>query len=217
VFDRIQRLLTFLQVRVLYTTNVQTFLTHIPTFCTHILQNVRNALCTSVKKNTQEEAPRAEKGPRTEQDERFLTLVSQIMKAERITSERAFSLEFGRGPDFISRIRRGIQSAPADAWDALLNKYPEARNITTTNVMAQGGGQAVGTVQGDNLYAPTTLEGCQVELEQHKRDLASARAEIEQLKQQVAAKDALLASQEVVIASKEEIISLLRGGYNRPN
>jgi hypothetical protein len=40
---------------------------------------------------------------------------------------------------------------------------------------------------------------------------------LEQSQQFVAAKDALLASQEVMIASKEEIISLLRGGYNRSN
>jgi hypothetical protein len=35
--------------------------------------------------------------------------------------------------------------------------------------------------------------------------------------QLVAAKDGLLASQEVIITPKEKIISLLRGGYNRPN
>jgi hypothetical protein len=148
-----------------------------------------------VKKTTQEEATKAEKGPRTEQDERFLMLVSQIMKAERISSERAFSLEFGRGPDFISRIRRGIQSAPADAWDALLNKYPEARNTTTTNVMAQGSGQVVGTVHGDNHYSPTTLQDCQQELAQSQQSLAAAQKEI-----------ALLTSQ---LADKERIIRLL--------
>jgi hypothetical protein len=214
VFDRFQRPLTLLQVRVLYTTNVRTFLPHIPTFCTPILQNVRNALVISVKKSPQSDASKTERGPRTEQDERFLILTTQIMKSEGIGSERAFSIELGRGPDFISRIRRGIQSAPADAWDALLNKYPEARN--TTNVTAHGG-QAVGTVHGDNHYSPTNLEACQVELEQHKRDLASIRAENEQMRQQIASQAALIASQEAVIASKEEIISLLRGGYNRPN
>lgn len=217
MFDRIQRLLTFLQVLVLYTTNVQTFLPHIPTFCTQIIQNVRDALFISVKKNTQEEAPKADKGPRTEQDERFLTLVSQIMKAERITSERAFSLEFGRGPDFISRIRRGIQSAPADAWDALLNKYPDARTATNTNVMAQGGGQAVGTVHGDNHYSATTLHDCQQELAQSQSELTAAKIELEQLKQQVASQAALLESKDALLVSRDEIISLLRGGYNRPN
>jgi hypothetical protein len=157
------------------------------------------------------------RGPKTELDEKFLSIARQVMKANGITSDRAISLALGRKADFINRVSNGAQSATPEAWDVLLNKYPEARNITNTNVMAQGGGQAVGTVYGDNTYSPTTLEACQLELEQHKRDVAALRGENEQLKQQVAAKDALLASQEVVIASKEEIISLLRGGYNRPN
>lgn len=188
-------------------TNVRTFLPHNPTFCTLILQNVHNALCISVKKSTQPDVAKADKGPRTEQDERFLTLVAQIMKAEHISSERAFSLEFGRGPDFISRIRRGIQSAPADAWDALLKKYPETRSITTTNVMAQGGGQAVGTVHGDNHY---TLNDCERERDAYK-------GEVEQLRLQLAAKDDIIAAKDALIASQAETLSLLRGGYTRPN
>lgn len=168
-----------------------------------------------MKKNTHSDQ-KVERGPKTEQDEKFLLLVAQIMKVKGIGSERAFSLELERGPDFISRIRRGIQSAPADAWDALLSKYPEARDITTTTVTSHGG-QAVGTVQGDNYYVPTTLEACQLELEQHKRDLAAMRADNERLQQQVAAKDDLLAAKDMVIASKEETINLLRATYNRPN
>ena len=133
-------------------------------------------------------------------------LVSQIMKAERITSERAFSLEFGRGPDFISRIRRGIQSAPADAWDALLNKYPEARNITT-NTVTQNGANSIGNMHGDAHY---TITDCEKERDAYKE-------QVEQLRSQLADKERLIASLEGTIASKEEIISLLRGGYNRPN
>jgi hypothetical protein len=175
-----------------------------------------NALEISVKKSTPDNDKLNHKRPKTELDERFLATATQVMKAHGITSDRAISLELGRGVDFINRVRRGLQSAPADAWDDLLNKYPEARNITN-NVTAHGGGQAVGTVQGDNFYIPTTLEACQLELEQHKRDLANMRAELEKAQQQVADRDRLIASQEATIASKEEIISLLRGGYNRPN
>lgn len=50
----------------------------------------------------------------------------------------------------------------------------------------------------------------QRELETMRRDAASYQREIELLKGQFDSKD-------TVIASKEEIISLLRGGYNRPN
>lgn len=154
------------------------------------------------------------KGPKTELDEKFLSIARQVMAPYGISSDRAISLALGRKPDFLNRVSNGLQSAPPAAWDALLNKYPEARNIT--NVTAHGG-QAVGTVHGDNHYFPTNLEACQLELEQHKRDLANLRAELEKAQQQVADRDKLIASQEATIASKEEIISLLRGGYNRPN
>lgn len=156
------------------------------------------------------------RSPKTELDEKFLSVARQVMRTHGITSDRAISLALGRKADFINRVSNGAQSATPEAWDTLLNKYPEARSITN-NVTAHGGGQAVGTVHGDNIYAPTTLEACRLELEQYKRDLANMRAELEKAQQQVADRDRLIASQEATIASKEEIISLLRGGYNRPN
>lgn len=139
------------------------------------------------------------------------------MSIRGIQSDRAMSIELSRHPNFINRVRNGLQSAPPDAWDALFDKYPAARNITTTNVTAHGGGQAVGTVHGDNVYAPTSLEACQLELEQHKRDLAGSRAEVERLQQQVSSQERLIASLEKNAASQEEIIILLRGGQNRAN
>ena len=147
--------------------------------------------------------------PKTALDEKFLAITGEVMAKHGIKSDRAISVALDRHPDFINRIRRGLQSAPADAWDTLMKKYPEAQNITNTTVTAHSVGQAVGTVHGDNVYAPTTLESCQ-------RDLASSRAEVEQLKQQLLDKDKLIASQEATIASKDEIISLLRSKDNRP-
>ncbi|MGI4873405.1 MAG: hypothetical protein ACRYFX_19780 [Janthinobacterium lividum] len=47
--------------------------------------------------------------------------------------------------------------------------------------------------------------------------LETAEKEIQHLRDHLATKDAMIASQEGALASKEEIISLLRGGYNRPN
>lgn len=154
------------------------------------------------------------KGPKTELDEKFLSIARQIMKSHGINSDRAISLALGRKPDFINRVSNGVQSATPEAWDILFSKYPEARSI---NVSVHGSGQAVGTVQGDNYYAPTTLEGCQQELEQHKLDLASTRAELERVQQQLVSQAALLEAKNELIASKDETISLLRGGYNRPN
>jgi hypothetical protein len=163
--------------------------------------------------------PQNSKGhsPKTELDEKFLSIARQIMKSHGINSDRAISLALGRKPDFINRVSNGVQSATAEAWDVLFSKYPEARNITTTNVMSQGGGQTVGTVHGDNHYSPTTLDACQLELEQHKRDLASIRAEVERLQQQVASQAALLESKDALIAAKDDTINLLRASYNRPN
>lgn len=88
------------------------------------------------------------RGPKTELDEKFLSIARQIMKSHGINSDRAISLALGRKPDFINRVSNGVQSATPEAWDALFSKYPEARGITTTNVMAQGGGQAVGINHG---------------------------------------------------------------------
>jgi hypothetical protein len=149
------------------------------------------------------------RGPKTELDEKFLSVARQVMKAHGITSDRAISLAIGRKADFINRVSNGAQSATPEAWDTLLNKYPEARNITTTNVMAQGGGQAVGTVHGDNHY---TLNDCERE-----RERDAYKNEVESLRQQLVDKEKLITTLESMVASKEEIISLLRGGYNRPN
>jgi hypothetical protein len=181
--------------------------------------HVVTLICTfSVRKFCmQPDKTENKKGPKTDLDKKFIYVVEQAMSIRGIQSDRAMSIELERHPNFINRVRNGLQSAPPDAWDALFDKYPAARSITTTNVMAQGGGQAVGAVHGDNHYSSTTLEACQLELEQHKRDLAASRGEVEQLRQQVASQAALLESKDALIAAKDETISLLRGGYNRPN
>ena len=56
-----------------------------------------------------------------------------------------------------------------------------------------------------------------VQLEDCKRDLASTKKDVEHLQAQLAAKDDVIASKDLLIASQNEILSLLRGGYNRPN
>ncbi len=62
----------------------------------------------------------------------------------------------------------------------------------------------------NNGSATITLEACQRELENMRRDAASYQREIELLKGQLEAKDHL-------IASKDELLNFLRGGFNRPN
>jgi hypothetical protein len=145
------------------------------------------------------------KGPKTELDEKFLFIARQVMKPHGISSDRAISLALGRKPDFLNRVSNGLQSAPPAAWDALLHKYPEARNITN-NTITQNGANSIGNVEGDANY---TITDCEKERDAYKE-------QVEQLRSQLADKERLIASLEGAIASKEEIISLLRGGYNRP-
>jgi hypothetical protein len=56
-----------------------------------------------------------------------------------------------------------------------------------------------------------------VKLEDCKRDLASTKKDVEHLQAQLAAKDDVIASKDAVIALQAETLSLLRGGYTRPN
>ena len=74
------------------------------------------------------------------------------------------------------------------------------------------------------LYTTYSLAQEDVALNAHfaRQDSATATTaptpdELAQLHAQLADKERLIASLEGTIASKEEIISLLRGGYNRPN
>jgi len=161
-------------------------------------------LTDSVKKNATKNEQEPDKRPKTDLDEKFISVATQVMQAHGIRSDRAMSIELGYRPDFINRVRNGVQSAPPAAWDALTNKYPETRNIIT---VTQSGANSIGNVQGDANY---TITDCEKERDAYKE-------QVEQLRSQLADKDKLIASQEVTIASKEEIISLLRGGYNRPN
>lgn len=161
--------------------------------------------------------PESKKEPKTDLDKKFLYVVEQAMSMRGIHSDRAMSLELDRHPNFMNRVRHGLQSAPPDAWDALFAKYPAARNITAAHATPPEESPATGTVPAGSPYSlPTTLEACQLALEQHKRDLAAARAEAERLLQQVGSLQALLDSKDALLAAKEETIGLLRGGYSRP-
>jgi hypothetical protein len=155
-----------------------------------------------VKKTTNNSDVPKEKRPKTELDVKFLALADELMAKRGIIKDAAMSRELGRSNEFINRVRNGIQSATPEAWDALLTKFPEARNITTTNVMAQGSGQVVGTVHGDNHYSPTTLQDCQQELAQMQQSLAAAQKE-----------NALLTSQ---LADKERTIQILLNQLPKP-
>lgn len=148
------------------------------------------------------------KKPRTELDIRFLAIVAEYMSKRGISSDRAMSLALGRSENFLNRVRNGYQSATPEAWGALFDKYPEAQNITT-NVMAQGGGQAIGTNHGTATQyqnaAPEPEEAKQidiiVQLENTQILLIEAKRYAAQLESQ--------------LADKERIIKLLEQSLNK--
>jgi ElaB/YqjD/DUF883 family membrane-anchored ribosome-binding protein len=219
VFDTIRPLPALLQVRCHAVTNIRSIMSYdminhvINDFYSHTMHII------SVKKNPPREADASNKQPKTELDVKFLAIVENLMSKQGIATDRAMSIALGRSENFLNRVRNGYQSATPEAWTTLRTKFPAAAepiDAIINHFVTVGTGQTVGVVHGDNHYSPTTLDACQLELEQHKRDLAASRGEVEQLRQQVASQAALLETKDTLLASKDEIISLLRGGYNRP-
>jgi hypothetical protein len=152
------------------------------------------------------------KGPKSELDDMFLSLVEHIMKTHGVKSHSALSKELGKGVDLISKVRRGLQHAPPDAWDALFAKYPDARNITANNVMVQGNGQAIGTNYGEANQDIDHLKP--------KHQAGSIYYEWNNLRFVPAeTHDALKREVELLerqLADKERIINLLEQSLNKP-
>jgi hypothetical protein len=159
-------------------------------------------------------SPKSERarGPKTELDEKFLSVARQVMRAHGITSDRAISLALGRKADFINRVSNGAQSATPEAWDILLNMYPEARNIMTNSVMNQGSGQAIGTNHGTINQEFATLPELEKHIEDKLTDFASKHDLVIRLENaqllifEVKSFNEQLKSQ---LADKERIIRLL--------
>lgn len=148
------------------------------------------------------------KKPRTELDVRFLAIVAEYMSKRGISSDRAMSLALGRSENFLNRVRNGYQSATPEAWGALFDKYPEAQN-TTTNVMAQGGGQAIGTNHGTATQyhnaAPGHEETKQVDIILQLENTQVMLLEVKRYAAQL----------ESQLADKERIIKLLEQSLNK--
>lgn len=92
---------------------------------------------------------------------------------------------------------------------------PNANNQTTAHAEKIFRSSVVGTNHGtayqENSATPVT------DMEAIKNKLAIAERELEHLQAQLAAKNDVIASKDALIASQAETLSLLRGGYTRPN
>jgi hypothetical protein len=136
---------------------------------------------------------------------------SQILEVPESTTRNYLDKNTKPSVDYIERISKHFDSVNI-AWlitgsgTMFIGEVPPVANTTTTRIKKVTGG-AVHSGNGNQLI---TLEACQQELEQTKRDLASLQREIELLTGQLQTKDAL-------IASKEETIDLLKAAFNRPN
>ena len=161
----------------------------------------------SLEKNTSANNPEREKRPRTELDVKFLAIVQELMTQRGLKSDRAMSLELGRGPDFINRVRNGLQSATPEAWELLRTKY-QVDPSTVVN-QSQVTGIAVGINHGVAAHT-YTMADCQKD-----RDEALAKCEVLQKENELLRQQ--LAMQTELIAAKDETLALLRGGHNRPN
>ncbi|MVN77817.1 hypothetical protein GO988_15910 [Hymenobacter sp. HMF4947] len=159
----------------------------------------------------------AQKSPKTEMDRTFLAIAQQLMAEHNIPSERAMSSELGQNVNFISRIRTGVQSVPADVWGVLISKFnlksfsiededtPATFNVSrTTNVVGTNTGTAN---QTNNNY---NLSDCEKE-----RD--ALKAERDSLLKQVELLNGQLKMQATIIEGKDQMLDLLRGGFTRPN
>lgn len=141
------------------------------------------------------------------------------------TSVRAFSEHIGESTGNTNNYIGSRQLAPKHEYLAKVIKHystvnahwlltgeglpfiegaDDANSVSIKNTK----GQVIGVNHGTATYQ--TLADCE-------KDLKVAQEKIEQLKEQLAAKEALLAAKDDLIAAKEEMLSLLRGGHNRPN
>ncbi|MGI4866132.1 MAG: hypothetical protein ACRYFZ_19565 [Janthinobacterium lividum] len=167
----------------------------------------------------------------------ILTKVSQqtinqrlIFLIEKLSvSARAFSEAIGESPTNTHNYIGSRQLAPKHEYLAkVVRHFP----IVNSHWLLTGEGEAFtgeapappvaitnkknkGPVQNNTGDNNTITNN--VKLEDCERNLASSKKDVEHLKAQLAAKDELLASKDAFIALQAETLSLLRGGYTRPN
>jgi hypothetical protein len=158
----------------------------------------------------------ADKSPKTTMDRTFLAIVQQLMVEHNIPSERSMSSELGQNVNFISRVKTGVQSVPADVWGTLISKF----NLRQFTIVDEDGAapsnvsrhiNVVGINHGTaNQTTTYNLSDCEKE-----RDIL--RAERDSLAKQLELLNGHIKMQDTIIKGKDEMLDLLRGGFNRPN
>jgi hypothetical protein len=164
-----------------------------------------------VEKNLHANKDSTEKRPKTELDGKFLVTIQELMAKRGIRSDRAMSLELGRSPDFLNRVRNGYQSATPEAWDALFTSFPEARDITN-NVTADRIGQVIGTNHG--IATQNSYPADQEKPSDTKQPDIVIMTDTQMLIIELKSHNEQLKSQ---LADKERIIKLLEQSLNKPS
>lgn len=72
------------------------------------------------------------KCPKTRMDEMFISMVETTKGLTNIKSDRLMSKALGQHPNFLSRIKTGVQSVPSTVWD-LLHEYWKENGIVGDN------------------------------------------------------------------------------------
>jgi len=101
-------------------------------------------------------------------DRQFIRLVEAIMKEHDVQSDRAMSKLLDQHENFISRIKTGVQSVPANIWGLLIERYgitslslidemPIASNLHrhSSNVIGNNSGFSTQTI-GNTASQPVT-------------------------------------------------------------
>lgn len=90
-------------------------------------------------------------------DRQFIRVVETIMREQGIASDRSMSKLLDQHENFISRIRTGVQSVPANIWGLVIQRY-NVTNLSlvdddpiTTNNISRHSGNVIGNNSGSSV------------------------------------------------------------------
>lgn len=137
-------------------------------------------------------------------DRQFIKLVEAIMKENGIQSDRSMSKLLDQHENFISRIKTGVQSVPANIWGILIERYNvKSLSLIDEDVVIPANlHRLTGNVIGNNSGTSTQTIGTELSRPKSEILLASAEEKLKAAEEKIK----LLISQ---LADKERTIQIL--------